>query len=391
MSRARESAIAAWAAPQARFETLRSETQRRAGRDLCDLGYANLYDGPPSQVKEILHAAIDRERTLDLQYTPYGGATIPRRLVAQSLRASHGEEFRWRHVVLTPGAMAGLNLLFRAVRTGGRDEVIVPVPCWLDYPLYLENLGFTPRLVPLDPKRFDLDLAAIRGALGSRTRAVVLSQPGNPTGRLYPDDQLRALGALLDGHRTRPLLISDECHRDVRFDAAPFVSPLHHYDRTCIVYSFGKSLALQGQRIGYVAVSPRMSGSLELASRLEGLCRTMGFCTPTALMQNALSGLMRVRPDWTQVAARRARVLEAFESTGPEVIPSDASFFLYCRAGRDDDFAVAEALAAREVLVLPSSLFHDVGHLRLSLTCSDAMLERALPVIAEIVSRGSAT
>ena len=388
MSRTRDAAIARWLAPQERFETLRSETQLRAGRDLCDLAYANPHDGPLPEVRDALHSAIDRRRALDLQYTPYGGATIPRRLVAQSLRASHGETFRWRHVVLTPGAMAGLNLLFRAVRTGGRDEVIVPVPCWLDYPLYLENLGFTPRLVPLDRKRFDLDVGAIADALGSRTRAIVLSQPGNPTGRLYSSDQLGELAVLLERHRTQPLLISDECHRAVRFDSAPFESPLHHYDRTCVVYSYGKSLSVQGQRIGYVAVSPRMEDSLGFASKLERLCRTMGFCTPTSLMQTALPALMKIQPDWAPIAARRQRVLQALESTGPEVIPSDASFFLYCRSGTEDDFAFAEALAARDVLVLPSAVFHDVGHFRISLTCSDDMLDRALPAIAEVAAGG---
>ncbi len=388
MSRDRDSAIARWRAPQERFERLRAETQRRAGRDLCDLAYANPYDGPRAEVREILHAAIDRNRVLDLQYTPYGGATIPRRLVAHTLRESHGETFRWQHVVLTPGAMAGLNLLFRSVWADAGDEVIVPTPCWLDYPLYLENLGFKPILVPLERDRGDLDIAAIAAALGPRTKAVVLSQPGNPTGRLYHADSLRELGALLDGQPDPPLLISDECHRDVRFDSAAFDSPLHHYDRSCVVYSFGKSLALQGQRIGYVAVSPRMADSLAFASQLEGLCRTMGFCTPTSLMQTALPALLKIDNDWSPIVARRERVFQAFKDAGPSIIPGDATFFLYCRTPTQDDFAFAEALAARDILVLPSALFHDVGHFRISLTGSDDMLDRALPIIVDLATGG---
>lgn len=386
MSGAREAAIARWRAPQERFERLRAETQRRAGRDLCDLAYANPYDGPRPEVREILHAAVDRNRVLDLQYTPYGGATIPRRLVAHALRESHGETFRWQHVVLTPGAMAGLNLLFRSVWTDVGDEVIVPTPCWLDYPLYLENLGFRPIMVPLERDRGDLDIAAIAEALGPRTRAIVLSQPGNPTGRLYSADSLRELGALLESQSEPPLLISDECHRDVRFDAATFDSPLQQYDRSCVVYSFGKSLALQGQRIGYVAVSPRMVDSLAFASRLEGLCRTMGFCTPTSLMQTALPALMKIETDWAPIMARRERVFRAFDGAGPHVMPADATFFLYGRTPTQDDFAFAEALAERDVLVLPSALFHDVGHFRISLTGSDDMLDRALPIIVDVAT-----
>lgn len=392
----RESRMDRWAAPQRRFDAIRAEAQRHAGRFLSDLAYANLHDGPPPAVRAALHAAIDGDRSLSLQYTPYGGATIPRRLVAQSLRKSLGAEFQYRDIILTPGAMAGLNLLFRSLdcepsNSGEAGEVIVLVPCWLDYPLYLENLGLRPRLVPLDPERFDLDLDAIASALGPNTRAVILSQPGNPTGRVYPRDQLEALARLLESHSPRPLLISDECHREVVFGDTEFVSPISLYDRTCVVYSFGKALSIQGQRIGYVAVSPQMRNSSDpndvgLSAQLEFLSRAMGFATPTALMQSALGALLKIEHDWTAVRHRRESILDAFTKAGVEIELPEATFFLYLPIGDRDDFDVTEALAEQGVLVLPSALFHDQGHLRLSLTCSDEALERAIPILVEAIA-----
>ena len=90
-------------AAQERVDALRDEAVRRAGATLADLAYANSYDGAPPEVRQALREAIDAETTLDLQYTPYGGATVPRRLVAEALGHSHGERFTFRDVILTSG------------------------------------------------------------------------------------------------------------------------------------------------------------------------------------------------------------------------------------------------------------------------------------------------
>jgi aspartate aminotransferase len=170
---------------QERVDALRQEATLRSGSALCDLAYANSYDGAPKEVLAALTAAIQPSRPLDLQYTPYGGSTLARRLVGDALTASHGTRFHFRDVVLTPGAMAALNVVFRSVADGTRGEVLVVTPCWLDYPLYLENLGLEARMVPVDPRTLRLDLGRIEAALSPRTRAIVLSQPANPTGLLY--------------------------------------------------------------------------------------------------------------------------------------------------------------------------------------------------------------
>ena len=390
MTPALSSEIEQYLSSQELFEKVREAALLRTGRKLCDLAYANAHDGVPRHVRAAIRTSLDSERALGLQYTPYGGATITRRLVARQLSASHNERFHWRDVVMTPGAMAGLNIVLRATKRDGDDEAIVVTPCWLDYPLYLANLGFRPRFVPVLASSLRLDLDGIRAKLGPSTRAVLLSQPANPTGTLYSAEELRQLADILDASPTRPLLISDECHREVLFDDAAFVSPLAAYDSTCIVHSFGKSLFMQGQRIGYVAVGPRFPDGRAWSTLLERLCRTMGFCTPTALMQLAIRDLLQVVPDLSTIAARRKRTLAALDEGGYDVTPSQATFFLYPRAPGADDFSFVERLADRGVLVLPASMFHHRGHFRISLTATDAMLDAALPVMAELMERRQA-
>jgi aspartate aminotransferase len=338
-----------------------------------------------------LREALDSDRALDLQYTPYGGATITRRLIAHDLSARYGHRFHFRDVILTPGAMAALNILFRAVRTEDGGEVLVITPCWMDYPLYLAQLGLRPVMVPVDPHTLGLDLDRVRAALSPATRAVVLSQPANPTGVIYSREEIGALAALLRELDPPPLWISDECHREVRGDGVPLTSPMELYDETCVVYSFGKSLLIQGQRIGYIAASPRISGGRALAELLERTCRMMGFCTPTALMQLAVRRLLGRRPPGlAPIERRRERTVAALRAAGYELVPPEATFFVYPRSPDPDDFAFATRLAERGVLILPSALFHHPGHFRLSLTASDAMLEGALRTLARARRRAVA-
>ena len=371
--------------PQERFETLRQHTTLRFGPRLCDFSYANSYDGPNTSVIAAIRKSLDSRRALDMQYTPYGGSTQTRRMVAQKLSESHGCRFNWRNVVLTPGAMAALNVLFRAVRHDGEaNEIIVITPCWLDYPLYLANLGIKPVFVPMSEDMCGLDLDRIADALRPTTRAIVITQPANPAGTLISREQLLELGELLEASESRPLLISDECHRDVVFEPNRFFSPIECYDNTCVVYSFGKSLFMQGQRLGYAAVSPRADGAAAWSVHLERLCRTMGFCTPTALMQLAVRSLLGERPDLSPIERRRERTIQLLGEAGYRIVPSQATFFLYVSSPDLDDFAFAEALADRGVLVLPSSIFHHSGHFRVSFTASDEMVDRALPIFAEV-------
>ncbi|MEL7238599.1 MAG: aminotransferase class I/II-fold pyridoxal phosphate-dependent enzyme, partial [Planctomycetota bacterium] len=163
-----------------------------------------------------------------------------------------------------------------------------------------------------------------------------------------------------------------------------FVSPAEVYDRTVSVYSFGKYLMVQGQRIGYLAVSPSMFDAASVAEDYTKWCRIMGFCTPTALMQQAVPHLLGVKTDLTPVRRRREVLIEAMSAAGYELSPSDATFFLYAAAPGGDDFAFTERLAERGTLVLPSSLFHHRGYFRLSVTGSEQMVAQALTALREV-------
>lgn len=369
--------------PLERFEALRRRVVRLGSR-LCDLSYANPYAGAQQEARAVIRKALDDERMLDLQYTPFGGQTLVRRSVADALRASHGFPFRFDDVVLTPGAMSALQLALRVVGGPG-DEVIVPVPCWLDYPLYVLSNGLVPVRVPLTPGTFILDVEAIAGAVNERTCAVLLSHPGNPTGRAYRPAELERLRDALTEAEARlgcPVtLIADETHRDFT-TPGDYHSAAGVLDRSVIVYSFGKYHFMQGQRLGYVAVSPRHPSRKTVSGELVQWARITGIATPTALMQRAVPGLLALRHDQTWLTHWRRRIVEELSDFGYDVVPADATMFLYIGTpGGVDDFEFVTELASDGMLALPASVFHHRGYFRIALTGSEPMLEQALTVL----------
>lgn len=380
--------------PQERLDRLIAATFRRFGPRIVDLSYANPYEGPSEEVLSILARATAESKGLSLQYTPIAGRTSARRAVAARLTRQFDLPFDFRDIVLTAGAMPALNIVSRAL-FGPADEVIVLTPAWQDYPLYLRNLNIPVRLVPLRSDKH-LDLEAIHGAIGPATRGVLFSQPCCPTGVVYSREEIEALAAVLTGAEASfgaPLyIVSDEVHRDMVWSVRPFHSPLQSYARSVSIYSFGKAFAIQGQRIGYIAVSPRMPHLDDVRTTIERCARLMGFGHPTSTMQRAVSDLIGCKPVVAALAGHQVAVRRALTASGYEVCDGDASFYVYVKSPIDDDFRFAELLASRGVLVVPSTLFHDPGYVRLSLTARAQAIAAALPVFAaalDEVQRGT--
>jgi aspartate aminotransferase len=374
--------------PQERLDELFAAAFRRFGPRLVDLSYANPYEGPAEEVLETLRRVTRECKGLSLQYTARAGRPATRRAIAEHLTRRFELRFDARDVVLTSGAMPALNVVLRAL-FGSADEVVVLTPAWHDYPLYLRNLNIPASLVPLgNDKRFDLD--AIARAVGSRTRGVLLSQPCCPTGVLYSEEEIRGLSEVLREAEARfgtsIHVVSDEVHRDLVWSGKDFFSPLLTYPRTVSIYSFGKALALQGQRIGYVAVSPRMPNQDDVRCALERCVRLMGFGTPTSVMQHAVCDLLDFKPSVAALAQKQASVRRALTGYGYDVCDGDATFYVYVKSPIEDDFLFAERLAARGVLVMPSTLFHEPGYVRLSLTARREAIAAGLPAFAGVLN-----
>jgi aspartate aminotransferase len=244
--------------------------------------------------------------------------------------------------------------------------------------------------VRADETTWDLDLDAIEGALSDRTRMVLVNTPNNPTGRIYPDATLAGLGALLDRHAReagRPIyLMSDESYSRILFDGNAMRTPARHYDRTLLVHTFSKTALAPAQRLGFLALPPTMPDRPALRDAAMAATFATGNAAPDAVMQYALPDLLDVEVDMGRLQRRRDRMLEALRAAGYVVHTPEATFYLLVRSPIEDEIAFTRRLAEDGVLVLPGSAFEMPGHFRISLTATDEMVDRAIPVFERAIA-----
>jgi aspartate aminotransferase len=251
-------------------------------------------------------------------------------------------------------------------------------PFFAEYTFYAENHGG--RLVVVPP-RADLtpDVARIEAAITPRTRAILLNSPNNPSGVIYPASTFLELEAVL-GRAGHPIvLISDEPYRALVFDDVrpPEVPPL--VTRSVVATSWSKSLAIPGERIGYLALSPRMPEAAALFEACAFTSRVLGFVNAPALWQWVVAEVGDQVIDVAPYREKRDLMYEGLVRIGYECVRPQGAFYVFPRTPIDDDVAFVRLLAEEGVLTVPGSGFGAPGHIRISLTVERETIIRALP------------
>lgn len=308
-------------------------------------------------------------------------------VVSRTLRDETGIGFESQNIAMTPGSFGAMPVVFRAVMDPG-DELIFNTPGWFFYAELAQPYGVKSVPVGLEPPRFDLDPEAIGAAITPKTRVVLINSPHNPTGRIYQPEELARLGEILNEaseKNQRPIyLLSDESYKKVTFEDLPFHPPAAHYDRTFVMYTYGKTLLAPGQRIGYLAVPPTMPDKELVMASVLGAQLNGGWAFPNALMQHALGDLEGLSIDLKHLQSKRDRMVEGLKQAGYRLEAPEGTFYLLVKCPTPDEGRFVDALAARDVFVLPGLLADAPGYFRISLTANDEMIDRALPIFAEL-------
>jgi aspartate aminotransferase len=307
--------------------------------------------------------------------------------IVASLAQRRGVRFSSEDVALTTGAFAGLAIAMRAVCDAG-DEVIYLTPPWFFYDAIARSLGLVPVKVPVDMDTFDVDVAAIDRAITEKTRAVIVNSPNNPTGRLYPRSTLDRLGSTLEAASRRNgraiYLLSDEAYYRILYDGRRYESPAESYPRSIVIYTYGKQLLTPGERIGYLALPPSIPDGErdQLRTAITMAQLVAGWAWPNTVLQYALADIDGMSVDVAHLQRKRDRMVHALHEAGYELHVPDGTFYLLPRSPWLDDWAFTRHLSESDVLVLPGEVVDMPGYFRISITASDAMIDRALPVFA---------
>ena len=307
---------------------------------------------------------------------------------AGALSEELGLAFEPDDILLTRGAHGAMGLAMAMVLDPG-DEVVFISPPWFFYEVLILGANATPIRVRADEATWDLDIEAIAGALSPRTRMVLINTPNNPTGRIYPDETLSRLGELLGNHSAeigRPVyLLSDEAYSKILFDGNAMRTPARHYDRSLLVHTFSKSALAPAQRLGYLALPPTMPDREALREAAFGAAFASANMAPDAVMQYALPDLLDITVDMGRLQRRRDTLLGALRDAGYDVHTPEGTFYLLVRSPIPDEVAFVRRLAKGKVLAMPGNMFEMPGYFRLSITATDEMVARAIPVFERAI------
>ena len=346
-----------------------------------DLSLGNPIVEPPDEFFAELKRIADDPAPGMHRYMPNAGYPETRAAVAAQLAEETGLSFGADNVLMACGAGGALNVTLKTLLDPG-DEVVIFAPYFVEYFFYADNHGGTCKVVP-PVGDFLPDMDALESAIGPRTRIVLVNSPNNPTGILYSDETLSAIGDVIrrkeEEYDYEIFLVSDEPYRRLLFDGLEYPHVFHHHPRSIVATSHSKDLALAGERIGYVAVHPDCADAAELMDGLVFCNRTLGFVNAPALMQHVVARLQSVTVDISQYQAKRDFMYDSLTGMGYDLVKPQGAFYMFPKSPIEDDVEFTAELQKHNVLVVPGMGFGMPGYFRISFCVTDETLAGSIP------------
>ena len=343
----------------------------------------------PQHIKDAGKRAIDQDLTF---YTHTQGLLSLREKLAAKLERVNGIRVTPDRIATSPGGVGGIAAVFAAVLEPG-DDVLLPDPGWPNTRIMLSWTGTRGVFYPCPPENgFEPDLDALEKLITPRAKLLLINSPNNPTGAVYPRATIERIIGIAQRHNL--WLLSDECYDQILLDGS-WTSPAAiapDDPRIASVFTFSKTYAMTGWRMGYVA------GSAELMDTVTKVLESNSSCVSTITQvagEAALDGPQDCVGEMNAAYRRRRDAVMAILRDA-ELFVAEPRGAFYCMAdispsgqgARDFAFAL---LRQRGVAVAPGTAFGDVARdaVRISLASSDADLREGVGRLAEFVHRGT--
>ena len=339
----------------------------------------------------ILEAGIQGLKNGATHYTSNAGIIDLREAIAEYLERQYSISYDpAMEIIATVGVSEALYLAMTAVIDPG-DEIIIPTPCFVSYQAEVILAGGVPVEVPNKMEdAFQPDPAKIADAITSRTKAIFLGYPNNPTGAVASREVLQKIGRLAEEHDL--LVISDEIYdqlvygvEHVNVAALPGMK-----ERTITLGGFSKSYAMTGWRIGYAAAPAGiMSGLLRIHQYTIMSAPTVSQLAALKALQNGKKYVDEMRSKYNR---RRGLIFQGLNEIGLETVEPMGAFYAFpsvTSTGMDDVTFAERLLDEEKVAVVPGSAFGrgGEGFVRCSYATSHGEIEAALGHMDRFVRR----
>ncbi|MGV3551007.1 pyridoxal phosphate-dependent aminotransferase [Rhizobium sp.] len=378
--------------------SMAAKALRAKGVDVIDLGLGEPDFPTPGHIIDAAHAAAKAGQTL---YTASTGTPEVRTAVAAKFQRENGLDYTADDVIVANGAKQIIFDALMATLEDG-DEVILPAPYFVSYPEMAKLFGGKPVVVECpETTGFKLTPELLEGAITPRSKWLFLNMPGNPSGAVYSEGELKALGAVLAKHE-QVLVLSDEIYEHIIFDGREFVSfgkacP-ELKDRSLIVNGVAKAYAMTGWRVGYaVGPAPLIKAMATIQSQSVTSVCSIAQAATVAALNGPQDEVSRFREAFQR---RRNLVVDGIRKiNGLTLLPPEGAFYAYigCASliGRKtpkgevlaDDAAVTTYLLNEgRVAAVPGAAYGLSPYFRISTATSDAVLTEAIARIAAAVA-----
>lgn len=364
---------------------------RSEGREVVDFSIGEPDFNTPDNIKGVGHRAIDDNFT---RYTSAPGIKDLREAVVEKYRRQYGVDYSVPEVVISCGAKHTLfNLAFALFEEG--DEVLLPVPYWVTFPEQFKMVGAVPvEVMTREEDDFVLRASALEAKVTSRTRAMVVNTPNNPTGAVIPAEEMnRIVDLALDRDL---MIIFDECYEFFVFDGNRHTSLAQYADRarhvSLLVNTASKTYAMTGWRIGYLVAPREVARSV---SNVQSHSANPASVSQKAALESILGSQDSVSQMIAEYERRRRYVVERLNGMpGLSCATPGGAFYAFPNISsyfgsevRDSVEFSTWLLRQSGVAVVPGSAFGMEGHVRISFATSMENLVTGMDLMEQALAR----
>ena len=362
------------------FEEGKQMAQVYGAENVYDYSLGNPSVPAPEALKENIIRILNEQDPLYVHgYMNNSGYEEVRQAIADNLNERFGSAFGMTDIIMTVGAASGINDILN-IFLDFDDEVVAFAPFFTEYRNYVKMAGGDLKSVPTDTETFQINIDGLDAVITEKTKLVIVNNPNNPTGVIYSGETLDKLQKALEKAEARvghPIyVISDEPYRELVYDdnVLPFMPD--HIKNCLIVYSFSKSLSLPGERIGYIAISPKMDYYEEVKAGLV-VTNRIGSVNAPSLIQLAVKDCLNERPQLEVYDNNRKMLYDKLTSIGFECLRPQGAFYLFVKSPIEDYQAFIEEGKKQHILMVDATGFGCPGYVRLAYCVSPEMIRRS--------------
>jgi len=375
---------------RAMFEEGKRLSEIYGEENVFDYSIGNPNVEPPESIKKVISKILNEETpNLVHGYMNNSGYEDVRDAISTFLNKKNDLNLSLNNIVMTCGAAGGLNIILKSILNPD-DEVITFSPYFGEYNNYVQNFNGKLIISPTDTENFEPDLKALSEVITSKTKALILNNPNNPTGVVYSKEVIQNLANLLSEKQkelnTTIYLISDEPYREIVYDDIEVPCLLNYYDNTFIGYSYSKSLSLPGERIGYVVISASIDGFFEMTSALNIANRILGFVNAPSLFQRVIAKSLGSEVDVSIYKKNRDLLYNHLISLGFTCVKPQGAFYLFPKSPIEDDKKFCADAKQFNLLLVPGSAFGCPGHFRLAYCISYETIKNSLQAFDKLAA-----